>query len=419
MSEPGRAGTGGEGTARRVWTPELVLLAAYLFTMPIQIEVGDYRQIAPADAFIACYLAVRSTRLRHMSGAWTVWHTALVPLLGLGCLVAVVRTGELTSYALLQKYVGLIALLATGACFIDYMRDVERLRRILRLFVGAVLLHATLALGARLLNLAGGPVLPLMNDPWPTDRISGLVLDANAFGGLVALALVLHHVTAGTPSALLSGRWAVAGYAVLPATLLLTFSRSSWIGLTCGLAALLLVRPALGGRTLVRGALPVVVLVPLVLLQVPDAAALVTRPSEISSRLVIGFEALHDYVESPVFGIGLGVYVAEYRIVVHNTALWFLSDLGLIGLAVFLALVVSVAVRLFSALPVASGELRPMVLALLCGHVVMAGVSLGIEAFYQRHWWLVFAAAGVATVLALRSSDARAAPRSATEVLVR
>ena len=103
----------------------------------------------------------------------------------------------------------------------------------------------------------------------------------------------------------------------------------------------------------------------------------------------------------------------------HNTALWFLSDLGLIGLAVFLALVVSVAVRLFSALPVASGELRPMVLALLCGHVVMAGVSLGIEAFYQRHWWLVFAAAGVATVLALRSSDARAAPRSATEVLVR
>ncbi|WP_139316851.1 MULTISPECIES: hypothetical protein [unclassified Pseudonocardia] len=388
---------------RRVWSPDLILLGAYLFTMPIQIEVGDYRQIAPADLFIALYVVLRSCRLRHLGGAWTVWHMALVPLLGLGCLVAVVRTGELTSYALLQKYVGLIALLVTGACFIDYMRDTERLHRILRLFVSAVLLHATLALGARLLNMVGGPVLPLMNDPWPADRISGLVLDANAFGGLVALALVLHHLTARTPSALLPGRWAAVGYVVLPATLLLTFSRSSWIGLTFGLLTLLVVRPGLGGRTLALGVLPVAALAPLVLLQIPDAGALVTRPSEISSRLVIGAEALHDYVQSPVFGIGLGVYVSDYGIVVHNTALWFLSDLGMTGLAVFLALIVSVALRLYSSVPVASVELRPILLALLCGHAVMVGVSLGIEAFYQRHWWVVFAAAGVATVLARRS----------------
>lgn len=388
------------GEARAGRSPELYLLGAYLFTMPIQFEVGDYRQVAPADLFVALYLLVRAGRLRHQAGAWTVWHLALVPLLGLGCLVAVVRTGELTSYALLQKYVGLIALLVTGACVIDYARDTERLRRVLRLFVGAVLLHATVALGARLLLMLGGPVVPLVNEPWPADRIAGLLLDANAFGGLVALALVLHHVTARTPGALLPGRWAVAGYLVFPATLLLTFSRSSWIGLTCGLLMLLAVSPRLGGRTVLYGVFPVAVLAPVALLLVPGSGALVTRPSEIASRVVIGVDALHDYVQSPVFGIGLGVYVSQYRIVVHNTMLWFLSDLGVVGLAVFLALVVSVAVRLLRALPSASPGLRPMLVALLCGHTVMVGVSVGIEAFYQRHWWLVFAAAGVATVLA-------------------
>lgn len=389
-----------ERTPVRWWSPDALLLACYLLTMPIQIEWGDYRQIAPADAFIALYVALRLTRLRHVPGAWTLWHLALLPLLGLGCLVAVVRTGELTSYALLQKGVGLIALLVTGACFIDFMRDVDRVRWVLRVFVGSVVLHAGVSLAARIVVAAGGPVLPLVNQPWPADRIAGLVLDANAFGGLVALALVLHHLTAGTRSALLPGRWAWAGYAILPATLLLTFSRSAWIGLIAGLLTLLVVRPAIGGRTLLHAAVPAAVLIPVALLQIPDSAALISRPSEILSRLVIGAEALREYVESPLLGIGLGVYVSDYGIVVHNTALWFLTDLGVAGLAVFLALVVSVAARLVSALRTASDDLRPIILALLCGHAVMVGVSLGIEAFYQRHWWLVFAAAGVCTVLA-------------------
>lgn len=386
-------------TADRVldWRRRLpaLLLVGYLMAMPIQIEWGDYRQIAPADAFIAAYLVVRLPRLRHVPRAWTTWHLALLPLLGLGCLVAIVRTGDITSYALLQKGVGLVALLVTGACFIDFMRDWDRVRWILRVFVAAVLIHATAALTAQVLVYLGGPTLPLLNEPWPGERISGLVLDANAFGGLVALALVLHHFTAGTPSALLTRRWAWMGYIVLPATLLLTFSRSSWLGMGVGLLTIAVVRPRIGGRTLLIGLAPVAVLAPLLLTQIPESGDLVTRPSEIMSRLVIGAEALREYVESPIFGVGLGVYVAQNGIVVHNTALWFLSDLGVLGLAVFLGLVATVTARLLYGLRSAPSDVRPLLLALLCGHAVMCGVSLGIEAFYQRHWWLVFAAAGV------------------------
>ena len=32
----------------------------------------------------------------------------------------------------------------------------------------------------------------------------------------------------------------------------------------------------------------------------------------------------------------------------------------------------------------------PLALALMLAHTAMFGLAMGIEAFYQRHWWLVF-----------------------------
>lgn len=389
-----------------------LLLVAYLVAMPVQFEWGTYRQLAPADVIIAGYLAVRLPQLRHVPRAWTTWHFALLPLLAFGMLVAVVRTGEITSYAWLQKGVGLLVLLATFACFVDVMRDWERLRWVLRMFLGAVLLHATVALGAQVLVYVGGPTLPLVNAPFPGERISGLVLDANAFGGLVALAFVLHHLTARTPSALLRDGWAWYAYLVLPVTLLLTFSRSSWLGLTVGLLVVTLVRPAVGGRALLQLVVPAAVLVPLVLLQIPDAAELVARPSTTASRVVIGEAAWQGFLEHPLTGLGLGGYVAEHGIVVHNTALSFLADLGPAGLAVFAALVLTVGARLVIARRLAPPAAAALPLALLGGHAVLVGVSMGIEAFYQRHWWLVLAAAGAAYAL-VRAPETVTAPRRA------
>jgi hypothetical protein len=42
------------------------------------------------------------------------------------------------------------------------------------------------------------------------------------------------------------------------------------------------------------------------------------------------------------------------------------------------------------------------VLALLLAHAAMLGVAMGIEAFYQRHWWLVMALIASAYSLTLR-----------------
>jgi hypothetical protein len=34
---------------------------------------------------------------------------------------------------------------------------------------------------------------------------------------------------------------------------------------------------------------------------------------------------------------------------------------------------------------------RPLALGLLLAHAALTGLAMGIEAFYQRHWWIVLA----------------------------
>jgi putative inorganic carbon (hco3(-)) transporter len=39
---------------------------------------------------------------------------------------------------------------------------------------------------------------------------------------------------------------------------------------------------------------------------------------------------------------------------------------------------------------------QPLALALFLAHAAMIGVAMGIEAFYQRYWWLVLGLIGSA-----------------------
>jgi hypothetical protein len=85
---------------------------------------------------------------------------------------------------------------------------------------------------------------------------------------------------------------------------------------------------------------------------------------------------------------------------VHNTPLWFVVDFGLVGLGVFVGFIAWFYVtgaRNYFAMP---ADVRPYLLGLLAGNSGMLGLSMGIEAFYQRHWWLCFALIGAAVTAA-------------------
>src|SRR5207248_5979411 len=108
---------------------------------------------------------------------------------------------------------------------------------ILKVFLIGVVLNAACALVAYLLPHG----IPGLN--YGRDRLSGALLDPNAFGGIVMVALVVHGMTYRSAKPLIGGiRGAVCG-CVLAIALVLTFSRSAWMGMGLGLGIAAYLRP--------------------------------------------------------------------------------------------------------------------------------------------------------------------------------
>ena len=106
-------------------------------------------------------------------------------------------------------------------------------------------------------------------------------------------------------------------------------------------------------------------------------------------RLLTFVYAIELWKESPVFGAGLGVFIEkssiwfERPLVVHNTFLWVLAELGIIGILVLLStffLMFKYAYKNRSLLPA-----RILLLVL----IIFVLFSMVHEIFYQRIFWLV------------------------------
>lgn len=103
-----------------------------------------------------------------------------------------------------------------------------------------------------------------------------------------------------------------------------------------------------------------------------------------------GFEL---WLESPVFGAGLGVFIdrsAEWfanPIVIHSTPVWILAELGLFGALVLIWIFVSI----FKTFLLANRK-NPTARVVLMLLVVFSVFGLVHEMFYQRLFWLVLGA---------------------------
>jgi hypothetical protein len=82
--------------------------------------------------------------------------------------------------------------------------------------------------------------------------------------------------------------------------------------------------------------------------------------------------------------------------------MWFLADFGIAGLTVVLGFLGWFFVKGWYAYRFAPSREQPLVLALLLAHAAMLGLAMGIEAFYQRPWWMVFGLIASGYGLALR-----------------
>ncbi len=138
-------------------------------------------------------------------------------------------------------------------------------------------------------------------------------------------------------------------------------------------------------------------------------------------RLETTIRAFNLWTEHPVLGAGLGTFLEGERArqtektlaqQVHNTPLWLLSEVGLVGFAVFAALLLGVVRLIYRSMR----RLEPTHPAgadfLFAGLLVMAGwlaMSMAHELLYQRVVWLILGLCiGVAAACAPSGRQGRA-----------
>jgi putative inorganic carbon (HCO3(-)) transporter len=369
------------------------LAAGYVFFLPVQLPLGADRRLAISDLFILAYLLFTMFRLRRMSACWSSWYPLMLALMGMGLLVALIQEGSVSQFAITQKAFGLAFLMVTFACLVDFMRSLRDIRWLLDVFIAGVAVNVAIALAAYVVQQGHPERLPVIN--YLGVRLSGFIIDPNAFGGLVACALVL-HIFADRPTPFgLSSPWQDVLSGGFGIALVLTFSRSAWIAAGLGI----LVAVAAGGRSAGRAILPLlvtlVVAVPLLAFKyLPDLSSLADRQDQVQGRLSIISSSLSDFTHDPVLGIGLGSFFNRHGVIIHNTLFWFLCEMGVVGVVVLIGFFSSAILRLVELARDGIAEVRTLAVSLLAANAAMIGLSLGIEALYQRQWWLLLAAGG-------------------------
>jgi O-antigen ligase len=108
------------------------------------------------------------------------------------------------------------------------------------------------------------------------------------------------------------------------------------------------------------------------------------------------------FLSHPLLGAGLGSFLRDNEVQVHNTFFWFLAEMGVAGAIVFVGFVMAFLLRGAKAYRLAAPEYRGLLGGLLLAHLSMMGFSLGIEAFYQRYWWVIMALISAAHATARR-----------------
>lgn len=370
-------------------TLQSAALIACVLLLPVQLQTPIGMRFAPSDLFLALHLLLRFPRLRILKAAWSVWHTFLIMVFGIANLTTALLYGHLSRYVLLQKDLGLAVLFVGYLVFARQAVDPSNARLLLRWLLTSVFVQTIVAAVFLGFTFATGFEVSWMNPFSP--RLSGLLIDPNAYGGLLVVCLAFHIATFYSPQPLIRGKLGLAYTFVFLVGIVLTFSRSAWIAVAAVIFVMGVLRPRQAFRLPLGMLLAVGVL--LALFSRHDLSiitSMASRPSQIEARLVIIEDALEMFASRPVFGIGLGAYEEAVGVIVHNTPIWFLVEFGLVGFSVFAGFTLFFFVRGLRVYRLLKSE-KGLVLGALLAHAAMLGLSMGVEALYQRHWWVVLA----------------------------
>ncbi|TVR79085.1 MAG: UPF0104 family protein [Rhodospirillales bacterium] len=397
----------------------------------ININLADPVAIMAGCGFVLYWLSQR--RLPAWRLPWTnLWFAGASAALLLGFAIGVMDFG-LTQWALQNRLVGwlvLLAYLGTGALLVA-LAGTHGLRRVCETLIAAGVAVVVSQTIVRLAATAGW--LP---DVVVTYNFEGFAGNRNAFA--VQMAVCVAALLAYSQVRARAGKRLVFSLLLGVLLLGLWFSQSrAGLGTVAAMLALVLVT-GMGDRRTVLWGLAAASGLFLVVLLGPSLAsigsALVTIASSLATsgitatidsissgdvsiirveRLTLSgiaspaaeVQPVHDverwqsifdgfamWLDAPIFGAGLGAYMhqvlaeTQVPLVIHNSLLWLLAELGLVGTSVFLFgfVALTYSVLRHGQLP-ASPRDRLLLLLLL----IFGMFSLVHEVVYQRVFWIV------------------------------
>ena len=386
----------------------LWLMAAAIALLPMQIELKSDLRLAPTDIILALTVLLGVGVWRGVHSAWSVWHIGLLSMFFIHFVFKNLRTGTFSQGDLVNKLGGMVVLNCLYICLTSLADSWDNVRWFLKVFVISVSLQNTVNCIAFLLCRYTGsdhPILMLLLSSG-VDRLAGMLVDANAYGGLLAVAFAITLLGGDNEKPLLDGWLRAACLLSLSIGLLLTSSRSAWLGigflsLYAGIRSprlfLVIVLIATAGTCMIALSLNSD--------SFDQFVTLSSRQNTIDERVEILHNAWEMFRTYPAFGAGLGAYFEEHGIIVHNSAMWFLAEFGVVGFLIFVGFMSWFIIKGVDAFQIALPAQRSIVAGLIAAHLAMLGLSLGIEATYQRHWWLVMGLLGASYTLAVQDAE--------------
>ncbi|HLF27862.1 MAG TPA: O-antigen ligase family protein [Anaerolineae bacterium] len=311
---------------------------------------------------------------------------------------------------------------------VDTVRDETRLAKFVRaiLIAGfiasivAIVLYAlpdrtTMELLSRL-RAFGYPEGPgvlryIRDDPSLPQRATGTSIDPNVLGGLLTMTLSVSVTQVFGARRVVRRAWAALFTATMALALILTFSRASFAGVGAALLGLGLLR--------YRKVLPVIAIVAALILVLPQTQDYVShffegvQGEDLATQMRVGEykDALTLIGRYPIFGVGFtGSPDLDTYIGVSSVYLLMAEEMGLVGLAVFL--LVMLTLFAWAGRARSTVRARPALEPLWWGlHTALAGALIGgvLDHYFFNldfhhsavFFWLFVGLAAAATRLAL------------------
>lgn len=221
-------------------------------------------------------------------------------------------------------------------------------------------------------------------------NIEGFALNRNAFAFQL---LIVASVCIALPTTFPRDRMFGALLSVIVAAAILTGSRAGWITILL-FVAIVAYQKLLSIRqfAIIAGLTTALVSLPHLMVLIGSASnvpthMVVERIGSDSERMAANMAGLALWLEQPVFGAGLGAFLQQWTLthdrplVIHNVAIWSLTETGLVGLLALLAVFWSICRH---APPGGDRERH--------GAVILAVACLGMtgmfhDMLYQRLLW--------------------------------